>query len=209
MTNRTLIFDLRVSTVPLINARMEFNHNYKILTSSSFRTQIVQWKFGRPIHAEYIIWGGEPSLLLNWFLQRTIIGVEAYIPGAVFVAAAHYGRLTPAVAKATKDPFSLGGKSAANTFYNCLPGLIELDFRMLRARGRVWKRTCRFYLEIRNPLFHGSQLDTSDHNHAKTLDSVLRALQLFVEIYEWIDWWCPPKMLDSTGSVPISEPPRL
>src|ERR1700722_17848515 len=100
---------------------------------------------GKPIYAGYVIWGAEPSLLLNWFLQRNIIRAEAYIPGSVWIASAHYGRLTKEMANATKDPFSLRCVSTASTFYNCLPGLIHQDFRMSRARASTWKKVERFY----------------------------------------------------------------
>ena len=206
---KPLIFDLRVSTVPMLNVRMELNRNRRILSDPEFRAQVVQWRFGNPIHAQYVVWGGEPSVLLTWFLQRSIIGLEAYIPSAVFMAAMHYGRLGPDVAKAIHDPFSLRGSSAANTFYNRLPGLVDVDFRMIRARASVWKKMCRFYDEVRNPLFHGSQLHTEGHGHGETLDSVLKAFDLFLDAYRWVDWWCPQKLLTMTGTVPISEPPRL
>ncbi len=209
MDNKPLIFDLRISRVPLLNARMEFNSHFSMLNSLGFRSQLLHWKFGTPIHAEYIIWGGTPALLLNWFVQRAIIGIEAYIPGAVFIAGAHYGRLGPNVARGVRDPFALGGKSAANTFYNCLPGLIDPDFRMIRSRGGTWKKTIKFYLEIRNPLFHGSQLYTNGHDHGATLDAVLKSFGLFSEIYDWVDWWCPTDFLNGTGRVPISKPPSL
>jgi hypothetical protein len=209
MTPETLIFNLRVSTIPLLNARGEFNRNCRILSAPEFRAQMTKWRYGCPIHAQYIIWGGEPSALLTWFLQRTIIGLEAYIPPIAFMAAIHYGRLSPAVIEGTKDPFSLRGGSAVKTFYNCLPGLVDSGFRLERAHEPVWKRMQTFYKDVRNPLFHGSQLVTNGHDHGETLDSVLRAFDLFIDIYNWADWWFPPKLFAATGTVSISEPPRL
>jgi hypothetical protein len=204
-----VIFNLRVSTIPLLNVRIEFNRNRRILAAADFRARISRWRFGDPIHAEYVIWGGEPSSLLTWFLQRAIIGAEAYVPSAVVTAAVHYGRLSADVVNATKGPFSVRSGGVANRLYNHLPGLVESDFRMKRARGSLWKNVRRFYEEVRNPLFHGSQLYTDGHQHGDTLDAVLRAFDLFVETYEWVDWWLPPRLLDVTGSIPISEPPRL
>jgi hypothetical protein len=209
MTPAPQIFDLKVSQIPLLNARSEFRRNLNILRSPEFRGEIAQWNSGYPIHAQYIIWGGPPNMLLTWFLQRAIIGIEAYIPPAVFLAATHYGRLSEDVIKGMRDPFSLRCQSAANTFYNCLPGTVDPDFRMKRARGSVWKSVRRFYEEVRNPLFHGSQLYTEGHNHVETLDAVLNAFELFVEVYNWADWWLPPAFLNMFGTIPISEPPRL
>ncbi len=208
-SGKSLIFDLKVATVPLLNARGEFGRMYRLLNSPDFRGQIEQWKFGDPIQADYIIWGGEPRIVLTWFLQRAIIGLEAYIPGAVFMAAVHYGRCTDEVQKAIRDPFSLNCESAANTFYNCLPATVEMNFRMKRSRASTWKQILIFYQQIRNPLFHGSQLDTEGHKHVETLDAVLRAFNLFIAVYKWLDWWCPPRLFNLVGEVPISQPPTL
>jgi hypothetical protein len=160
MTIEPLIFDLKISEIPLLNARMEFNRNYRILTAPDFHTQIANWRFGSPIHASYIIWGGEPRALLTWFLQRAILGPEAYIPPVVRMAAIHYGRVSPGVLKGTADPFSMKGGSAVATFYNSLPGLVDPDFPLIRAHGSVWKKMRIFYEQVRNPLFHGSELLT-------------------------------------------------
>jgi len=94
-------------------------------------------------------------------------------------------------------------------YYNCLPKLIDADFRMKRSRATLWKKVHQFYQEVRNPLFHGSELHTDGHKHIETLDSVLKALDLFVEIYNWVDWWCPPRFLELTGAIPSSEPPTV
>ena len=209
MDDTTGIFGLRVGMLPLLNVRIEFNRNHRILNSPEFRAQIVHWKPGVPIHAEYMVWGGDPAVLLNWILQRTIVGVEAYIPSAVLGAAMHYGRFSERVKRGVNDPFSLKCLGAANTFYNCLPGLVDLDFRMICARGRLWKDVNRFYREIRNPLFHGYQLCSGGYSRGDVLDSVLRASEFFGEVYKWVDWWFPPRLLETTGPVRISEPPRL
>jgi hypothetical protein len=203
MNSDPVIFGIRVSPVPILNARMEFGRYFSILCSGEFREQVLRWKFGTPLNAGHIIWGGLPSGLLTWFLQRAIISVEAYIPSAAFMAAIHYGRLTDQVRKSASDPFSLECHSTANTFYNCVPALVEPDFRMIRAKGSLWKEVRRFYDEVRNPIFHGSGLGTDGHKHGETLDSVIRAFELFVQIYNWVDWWFPP------GGVAVSEPPRL
>lgn len=215
MTNTPVSFNLRVSKVPLLNVRSEFTRNFRILSAPAFRHQITHWRGGDPIDADYIMWGGPPNMLLTWFLQRAIIGTEAYIPSTAFMAAIHYGRMSPhgrmspQVMKGTQEPFSLGCQSAAQTYYNCVPGLVEADFKLKRARGRLWKNLNKFYTEMRNPLFHGSQLDTHGHNHLETLESVLRAFELFVEVYSWLDWWFPPTLLNTIGAIAISEVPRL
>jgi hypothetical protein len=46
--SESVIFNLSVSTIPLLNVRMEFNRNRRILGTAEFRSQIAQWKFGEP-----------------------------------------------------------------------------------------------------------------------------------------------------------------
>lgn len=179
------------------------------LASLEFRRQVVDWTPENPIHAGYVIWAPRPNLLLNWFLQRTIIGLESFIPSAAFLAGSHYGRLDEKAVRGTREPFSLNCESVANTIYNCVPGLIDSNFRMKRARGRLWKSVSRFYREVRNPLFHGSQLETHGHKHGETLESVIKAFDLFAKVYNWTDWWMPPERLAMFGEILVSEPPKL
>jgi hypothetical protein len=209
MSSASVPFGLRVETIPFVNVRTEFHRNRRILSAPTFREQVANWQPGNPLHAEYIVWGGPPSRLLTWFVQRTIIGVEAYIPSAAFMAGVHYRRLSPELVRASKEPFSLGCQSAANTFYNCLPALVDQTFRLKFARGSVWKSVRVFYETVRNPLFHGAELGTEGHQHVQTLDAVLKSLDLFVAIYEWVDWWFPPALLDVTGAVPVATPPLV
>ncbi len=144
---------------------------------------------------------------MTWFLQRAIIGLEAYIPTATFLAAVHYGRMNADIVRAQQDPFSLRAGSTVNTYYNALPRLVDDTFPLKRARNAVWKNVNKFYEQVRNPLFHGSELYTDGHRHADTLDSVLRAFELFVAIYDWVDWWLPPNLRNMYGTIAISEPP--
>jgi hypothetical protein len=209
MSPKPLIFDLKLSVVPILNARIDFNRDCNILSNPEFREQVVRWHFRTPIHAGYIIWGGDPSMLLTLFLQRAIIGIEAYIPPVVFSAAIQYVRVNTSIANATRDPFSLRGGNATDIIYNVLPGLVDSTFPLRRAHGSVWKQLRRFYERIRNPLFHGSQLITTKYSHVETLDSVLRAFELFKQVYNWVDWWYPPKLFDQTGTVAVTKPPRL
>lgn len=201
--------DLILSRVPLLNVRSEFNRTRHILNSPELRAELIDWRFGVPIHADFVIWGGEPSTLLSWFVQRIIIGAEAYIPPAAFLAGIHYDRLSERLRKATGDPFSLRCGSAAQTYYNCLPGLVQCDFQMRLSRPSTWETLQRFYKETRNPLFHGSQLHTEGHKYEETLDSVLKVVDLFTDVYNWLDWWIPANLLSMTGSIPTKEPPKL
>jgi hypothetical protein len=81
-----------------------------------------------------------------------------------------------------------------------------------RFNGSLWKQVREFYESVRNPLFHGHQLQTDGFKYAETLDAVLRAYTMFVSVYKWIDWWCPQMFVmgNNVGrAMPISEMPTL
>jgi hypothetical protein len=208
VTSGQAIFNLNVSVLPFLNARSEFNRVWRILCSPSFRTAIGDWKHGEPLHAGHVIWGGPPNMLLTWFVQRAIISLEAYIPPAAFFAGAYYRRLTPALIRAKSDPFSVGCRSAAQTFYIGIPGLIDTSLQMNHSCGWLWKDMKRFYEEVRNPLFHGSELQAQGDNHIATLDAVVLAFDFLLETYKWVDWWMPLKLVDMLGGIPVGELPH-
>ena len=157
-------------------------------------------------------YGGPPDGLLTWFLQRTIIGVEAYLPPALSLAAVHYGRLNTAIIRARDNPYSLNLASTADTFYNGMPGLLHANYRLKRFDGSLWKQVREFYGSARNPLFHGHQLQADGLKYTEILDAVLKTYSMFVSIYKWIDWWCPQRFImgnNAGGAVPISQMPTL
>lgn len=167
-----------------------------------------------PLFAHHILWGGPPEGLLTWFLQRTIIGIEAYLPSALFIAAVNYRRVREAIFRAKNDPFDVDAKrtTTADRLYNKLPGLLHQNYQLNRVNGALWKSVREFYDAVRNPLFHGYQLDTAGRRHLDTLDAVLRAYDMFIQIYQWIDWWCPQRFVmgeNMGGVLPVSEMPML
>jgi hypothetical protein len=116
MSPDPVIFNLRLLIVPLWNVRFEFNRTLAILKSQDFREQVRQYGTPaerEPLLAHHIMWGGPPEGLLTCFLQRTIIGVEAYLPPALFIAAVNYGRLTEPILRAKADPFDVDVKRAS------------------------------------------------------------------------------------------------
>ena len=187
MSPEPVIFDLRLSVVPLWNVRIEFNRTLTILNGPDFRAQVEQYaRAGKPepLFAHHILWGGPPEGLLTWFLQRTIIGIEAYLPSALFIAAVNYRRVTEAIFRAKNDPFDVDAKrtTTADRLYNKLPGLLHQNYQLNRVNGALWKSVREFYDAVRNPLFHGYQLDTAGRRRLDTLDAVLRAYDMFVQI---------------------------
>ena len=177
------LFGLRLQNIPLINLRMEFSYHFKLLSDPTFCEKFPS--ADAPIQTEYLIWNGMPGDFLTLITQRAILGVESYLPGAVQHQAAKKGLLNQDFAKRIKNPFSLRGGSAVNNYYHCLPSLVDPSWSLKVADPLLWGITLRFYKEIRNPLFHGNQIDDPKVNGTPLL------FQFIDKLYKWIDSWCP------------------
>ncbi len=127
-------------------------------------------------------------------IQRAVLGIEAYIPGAVMYETGVRGTLSSALAEKLKNPFSFGARNTWDNFYDKLPARVDPSFSLRFANKQLYKRTVRFYKNIRNPLFHGKQL--SECNIAAIRD----AFDHLAQLYEWIDSWHSPERLIKGGS---------
>jgi len=193
MPNNKNLFNLEMSNIPLINLRNEFNSFYAELCSKDFRRQFAGPL--KPIESQYLTWYGMPPDFLTLILQRGILGVESYLTASVFAEAALKGILTKENLSVFKNPFKLGGRSTADNYYNRLPAIVDRKISLKKCNQELWKTTVRFYSEIRNPLFHGSELNDSN------VEGVLCAYQFLADIYDWIDSWHSPENLIKGGSI--------
>jgi hypothetical protein len=116
---------------------------------------------------------------------RLIMGVEAYLPYAVAAVADERGVTSPALNAGLRSPFSLSRK-AADAYYNRLPALVDPKLALSNSDVRLWGWVEGFYPLVRNPLFHGSQLDMP------RVEAVAATFKQFGRIYAWIDSWYPP-----------------
>ena len=181
--NISTLFGLRLQNIPLINLRLEFNHHFKLLSNPTFREKFSSSVV--PIQTKYLIWNGMPDAFLTLIAQRAILGVESYLPSAVSHQAAKKGLLNQDLAKKIKNPFSLRGNGTVNNYYHHLPSLVNPSWSLKVADPPLWEITVRFYKELRNPLFHGNQIDDSGAN------GTLLLFQFVDKLYKWIDSWCP------------------
>ncbi len=103
-------FGLKFSNIPLINLRMEYERARAFLNSSEAEECLKPPV--KPIRAGLFIWGGMPGDFMTLVLQRAILGIEAYLPGALMHTSARLGRLSGDLVAKLKNPFSFGAKSA-------------------------------------------------------------------------------------------------
>lgn len=181
--NISTLFGLRLQNIPLINLRLEFNYHFKLLSDPTFREEFSSSVV--PIQTKYLIWNGMPGAFLTLIAQRAILGVESYLPSAVSHQAAKKGLINQDLAKKINNPFSLRGNGTVNNYYHHLPSLVNSSWSLKVADPPLWKTTVRFYKEVRNPLFHGNQIDDSGAN------GTLLLFQFVDKLYKWIDSWCP------------------
>jgi hypothetical protein len=126
-------------------------------------------------------------MFLTVVLQRTLSGLEAYLSYAVRVEIAKRGRIT----RSTSDEIELsvtgtrGG--AAEGLFNAAPALVDSSLAMRRSDRGLWATTKLFYETVRNPVFHGHQLEASSIRQFPT------AYRHMGEIYDWIDGWHDPE----------------
>jgi hypothetical protein len=186
-------FDVKLQNIPLLNLRMEFNSNYLYVRSPHFE----EWSKSKdtPPETQLFVWYGLPDDFITFLVQRSVLGLEAYVPGAVFTEVGLRGRVTKKVLNATKNPFALKGKGTVDNCYNLLPSLIDPRFSLKASDTDLWKRQLQFYEHIRNPIFHG-------HQFMEWNSDIIRGIfDHLAKIYLWVDSWHNPDNLWPGASV--------
>jgi hypothetical protein len=185
-------FLLKFENIPLINLRMEFNRTYAFIHSQEADTCLKPPI--EPVRAPMFIWGGMPDDLMTLLLQRAILGVEAYLPGALIHTSAILGNLSSTLSAKLKNPFAFGARSAVANIYHHAPASVHPELSLRHLDEDLYQRTVQFYRLVRNPIFHGKQIHDADISHVRNaFDHVAR-------IYEWIDYWYNPEKLVKGGA---------
>lgn len=184
MKTNSETFGLRLDNIPHINLRNEFAHYQALLQEkdfiSKFRGAV------EPIETPYMVWYGMPDDLLSIILQRVILGVESYLPGAVFMELGYRGKLDRETLEYLRNPFALRGWGVVENYYHKLPALIDERYSLQNCDPDLFSKTKAFYKEVRNPLFHGQQVSDND------IIGVKRVFMHLMSIYAWIDRWHDP-----------------
>lgn len=181
MKQQSETFGIVFENIPIINLRNEFARYYAALDDKNFLSQFegpIQ-----PVETPYMIWYGMPDDLITMIMQRVILGVEAYLPGAVFHELGIQGKLNKNNLTYLRNPFELGGRSTVENYYDKLPSLIDKTLSLKSFDNKLWSQTKAFYKEVRNPIFHGNNISNRD---IKGLKKVFIYLS---HIYKWIDSW--------------------
>jgi hypothetical protein len=171
---------------------MEFNKTYAFLYSPGVEACL---KPGiRQIDVGFLLWGGMSEDLMTLLLQRAILGIEAYLPGALMETTAILGKISRELVAKLQNPFSFGSKSAVANIYHRMPSAVHPELSLRHLDQKLYERNVVFYREIRNPIFHGKLLDNPE------ILNMRGAFLHIAHLYEWIDHWYSPERLWPGGT---------
>lgn len=99
------------------------------------------------------------------------------------------------------DPMKLpGAPGVAEAFYNKMPAQIDSALQLKLKAPDLWVSVKQFYKEVRNPLFHGYQLQMPQAS------AVLAAMKMLESVYAWMDsWWGAFAVIESEHGGPVTE----
>ncbi len=178
-------FDLALSSVPIINLRLDFNRLLGFFRNELFRDQFKgDQGVVRALRTPYFTWYGRPNVLLTHLLREAIVNLESAVSSAVWMEAGERGLTKGKWREAIDNPMSLG-KGTAHCVFNLLPALIDPDFAMRACDQELWKRFRALYKEVRNGLFHSMEIESDDPS------PVLDCLELLHDGHGWLNSWHP------------------
>jgi len=174
-------FELQFSNVPVVNLRREFLATHQLIFSDRGERAIKMPI--EPIDAPLFVWRGMPEPCFTVLLQRSIAGVEAYLPAALIETAFIENRLSPDLIDKIREPFSFGSSTAVTNLYDLRPAAVRPDLSLKICSRVLYERTHCFYNQIRNPVSHGGQIANP------TVTALREAFGHIAKLYEWIDSW--------------------
>jgi len=168
-------FGIKLNNIPFLNLRNEFKKNYGFISSAAFEAYLNAPQ--EPIKTPYGVWSAPSDHLMTFILQRSILGVESYLPIALKSTAHNLGVATNELFYKIDNAF--GWKA----LFKEVPKLVSQEINLHRNNAQLYEKAEKFYNEVRNPLFHGREINGAD------VDSMRAAFSYINEIYMWIDEW--------------------
>lgn len=178
MSDKENIFDLKIGNIPVLNLRDEFNKNHKFILST-FAEEYVS-NYTESIQTPYGVWTADSDKLMTYILQGSILGLEAFLPYALKIAAVYSGNLSQKFNTEISKAFD------SATLFKKLPSVIHPNLSLMAYDKVLYDHNCIFYKVIRNPLFHGNMLNNP------SIEGMRNGFNHINQIYEWIDSWYIP-----------------
>ena len=165
-----------------MNLRFQYAHDRRIVFTEGLEQSLHAWKFGQ---GDVTVSYADPDSYFTMLVRTTVVGIECTLPNLAIEELLFSNRLTEEVRRAIRHPTGLA-RSTADAYYNKIPYYVNESAPLKSHDGALWNTIQQFYREIRNPLFHGSQLTDVK---AEPLRSLFR---MFDDIFKWIDSWTDP-----------------
>ena len=189
--------DFQLERLAHLNIRLEFNHLLSLLRTEPFRSRFEGIKgLEVPVQVPFGIWLSSSNSLITLLLREGIVGLEAYVSGAVYFEALYAGWLSDELLEMTVNPFVLRGRGTADNVYNRLPAQLDPSFTLEAKDPELWARVQAFYREVRNKLFHGFEI-----YNRHTATPLWHCYEFLWKVFQWIDTWHSPQRL--VASLPI------
>lgn len=180
-------YQIKLTNIPLINLRETFDNSLQFVKSDSFKA-ILNNSMLDIATASGFRWSHPTASFITELIQAAIQGVESYLPGVVRVRTGN---------KNSQNPWKLGGRTLVDNYFHELPALIDPSCSLKLSNNSLWDRNIKFYKEIRNPLFHGHEIDTD-----VDISCFIGLFAHIKELYDWIDGWHHPDLnLPPKGSL--------
>jgi len=196
-----LIFGLTIGNIPTMNLRAQYAHDRRMVFDEGFNDEglhALRFSEGN-VTITYV----DPDSYFTTLFRTTIVGIECTVENSAWEELLFSNRLTEERRHAVRNPLSLA-RSLPEAYYNRIPQLVNANAPLKSYDGKLWNTVQQFYREVRNPLFHGYQLQDVK---AGPLRSTFR---MFDDIFKWIDSWSDPhrvqKILASTTFHPRQRP---
>ena len=200
-TKHSKTFGLQFENIALYNLREEFVTYYNLLLEDGFKQHL--YSLEMPIETPYMDWYGTNYDLLSIMMQRAFSGIEAYIPGALYLEAGSRQMVSAEKLGRIHQPHNLSGRDNVDKYYHSLPQLVCEDWSLKVRDNKLWSSTKALYKEVRNPLFHGYQVD------GKNYDGVIKVFGVIASLYEWIDTWHDYERLNQSSAEILQIAERL
>lgn len=180
-------FGLTFSNIPLINLREEFKATHEFVNSSDAEEYLKPGKQSSQIEIPLLTWVMAPEDFVTVMLQRSILGVEAYLPGALVWKSAALGKVSAELSAKLHKPTVFGSKLYAENVYHRMPAAVQEKLSLKHHDEALYVQTLAFYKKIRNPLFHGKQLSNP------RIEALQATFTHIAKLYGWIDSWFDPR----------------
>lgn len=189
--------ELKSSNIPIINLLGRFITRY----NDFHRQEIIDY-FDSHKHKllkdKKFYFFQFPNEFLSFILRDIILYFESYLKYNLWSTA--HAKKRKDVLALVKNP-SMADREVAKAAFHTIPSKVDSAFSLKVHKESLYEYMLRFYKDIRNPLFHGNQL-----NPGVDIHDFVKVLDVYKELYLWVaHWTCGDLLLgkDEKGHLTI------